>query len=173
MEPIHPAAVKHLPVFITGPGQTDYLFVATVVLLVASVLVVGNLYLRLHALPEQLAHRGKKVQLEIVAVLALIALFTHEHLFWIAALLLALIPLPDFSAPVASMARSLEKLARDRDVGERAEDVRREPLPPDPPAPVPVPVPAPVAQAKPPAGNPPIDTLPVDTPPAAKPQAQG
>jgi hypothetical protein len=23
LEPIHPAAVKHLPVFITGPGQTD------------------------------------------------------------------------------------------------------------------------------------------------------
>jgi intracellular septation protein A len=81
-----------LPVFITGPGQTDYLFAATVVLLIASVLVVGNLYLRLHALPEQLAHRGKKVQLEIVAVLALIALFTHEHLFWIAALLAAASP---------------------------------------------------------------------------------
>jgi hypothetical protein len=158
LEPIHPAAVKHLPVFITGPSQTDYLFVATVVLLVASVLVVGNLYLRLHALPEQLAHRGKKVQLEIVAVLALIALFTHEHLFWIAALLLALIPLPDFSTPIASMAQSLEKLARDRDVEARAEEeARREPPQPDPPLPEPEPVP----QAKsptevPPAGRPPV-----------------
>ena len=149
MEPIHPAAVKHLPVFITGPGQTDYLFVVTVVLLVASVLVVGNLYLRLHALPEQLAHRGKKVQLEIVAVLALIALFTHEHLFWIAALLLALIPLPDFSTPIASMAQSLEKLARDRDVEARAEDeARREPPQTDPPLPEPQPVPP---AARPPA----------------------
>lgn len=141
MEPVHPAAVKHLPVFITGPGQTDYLFAATVILLIASVLVVGNLYLRLHALPEQLAHRGKKVQLEIVAVLALIALFTHEHLFWIAALLLALIPLPDFSTPIASMAQSLEKLARDRDVEARAEEeARREPPQPDPPLPEPEPV---------------------------------
>jgi hypothetical protein len=159
LEPIHPAAVKHLPVFITGPGQTDYLFVATVILLVASVLVVGNLYLRLHALPEQLAHRGKKVQLEIVAVLALIALFTHEHLFWIAALLLALIPLPDFSTPIASMAQSLEKLARDRDVEARAEEeARREPPQPDPPLPEPEPVP----QAK----------SPAEVAPAARPPVQ-
>jgi hypothetical protein len=158
LEPIHPAAVKHLPVFITGPGQTDYLFVATVVLLIASVLVVGNLYLRLHALPEQLAHRGKKVQLEIVAVLALIALFTHEHLFWIAALLLALIPLPDFSTPIASMAQSLEKLARDRDVEARAEEeARREPPQPDPPLPEPQPVPpAKSATEVPPAARPPV-----------------
>jgi hypothetical protein len=158
LEPIHPAAVKHLPVFITGPGQTDYLFVATVVLLIASVLVVGNLYLRLHALPEQLAHRGKKVQLEIVAVLALIALFTHEHLFWIAALLLALIPLPDFSTPIASMAQSLEKLARDRDVEARAEEeARREPPQPDPPLPEPEPVtPAKSATEVPLAARPPV-----------------
>ena len=159
MEQIHPAAVKHLPGFITAPGQTDYLFVVTIVLLVGVVLLVGNLYLRLHALPEQLAHRSKKVQLEIVAVLALIALFTHQHLFWIAALLLALIPLPDFSTPIASMARSLEKLARDREIEDRVEEVRPVPTPPDPPAPAP----ETVAQAKPPA----------DIPPAAKPQAQG
>ena len=44
-------------------------------------------------------------------MLALLALFTHNHLFWIAALLLALVQFPDFSSPLASMARSLEKLA--------------------------------------------------------------
>ena len=54
---------------------------------------------------------GKKVQMEIVAVLALISLFTHNHLFWIAGLLLALIDLPDFSSPISSIARSLEKLS--------------------------------------------------------------
>jgi hypothetical protein len=169
LDQTHPAAVKHLPGFITAPGQTDYLFVVTIVLLIGAVLLVGNLYLRLHALPEQLAHRSKKVQLEIVAVLALIALFTHEHLFWIAALLLALIPLPDFSTPIASMARSLEKLARDREIEERAEEVRREPIQPDPPAPAP----ETVAQAKPPTHSPPPDIRPADTPPAAKPQAEG
>jgi hypothetical protein len=111
VEKVHPAAVDHLPGFIVAPGQTDVLFVITVVLLIAIVLAIGNLYLRLHALPEQLAHRGQKVQFEIVAVLALLALFTHQHLFWVAALLLAFVQLPDFSTPIGSIARSLEKMA--------------------------------------------------------------
>ena len=137
MEQTHPAASGHLPAFITGPGQTDVLFVVTIVLLIAIVLLIGNFYLRLHALPEQMAHRTKKVQMEIVAVLALIALFTHNHLFWIAALLLAFVEIPDFSTPIASMARSLEKIARDRNpqlAGERAEDRPREPMQADPPS---------------------------------------
>ncbi|WP_246663599.1 hypothetical protein [Phyllobacterium endophyticum] len=112
---IHPAAIEHLPVFITGPNQTDWLFNAVVIVLLAMVLLLGNFYFRLHALPEQMAHRGKKVQMEIVAVLALISLFTHNHIFWIAGLLLALIDFPDFSSPMASIAQSLEKLSgRDR-----------------------------------------------------------
>jgi hypothetical protein len=62
-------------------------------------------------LPEQMAHRGQKIQFEIVAVLALLALFTHNHAFWIAGLLLALIPLPDFTTPLSSIAGSLERIA--------------------------------------------------------------
>jgi hypothetical protein len=58
-----------------------------------------------------MAHRGQKLQFEIVAVLALIALFTHNHAFWIAGLLLALVPLPDFSTPLTSIARSLGRMA--------------------------------------------------------------
>ena len=107
----HPLAIEHLPVFVTAPGQTDWLFNVVVVFLLAMILLIGSFYFRLHALPEQMAHRTKKVQMEIVAVLALISLFTHNHLFWIAGLLLALIDLPDFSTPVGSMARSLEKLS--------------------------------------------------------------
>jgi hypothetical protein len=72
---------------------------------------VGLLYLRLHALPEHLAHGTSKVQLQLVGVLTLLALFTHNHIFWIAALLLALVQFPNFSAPLASMAQSLEKMA--------------------------------------------------------------
>jgi hypothetical protein len=112
---LHPAAIEHLPGFITAPGQTDWLFSVVVVLLLAAILMIGNLYFQLHALPEQMAHRGKKVQMEIVAVLALISLFTHNHIFWIAGLLLALIDFPDFSSPMVSIAQSLEKLSgRDR-----------------------------------------------------------
>lgn len=108
---LHPAATDHLPFFITAPGQTDGLFNAMVVFLIVVVFAVGLIYLRIHALPEHLAHGTSKVQLQIVGVLALLALFTHNHLFWIAALLLALVQFPNFSAPLASMARSLEKMA--------------------------------------------------------------
>jgi hypothetical protein len=108
---LNPAATDHLPFFITAPGQTDGLFNAMVVFLIVVVFAVGLLYLRLHALPEHLAHGTSKVQLQLVGVLALLALFTHNHIFWIAALLLALIQFPNFSAPLASMAQSLERLA--------------------------------------------------------------
>jgi hypothetical protein len=108
---INPAAPHHLPPFITAPGQTDVLMVVMAVALVAVVLGVGVLFFRLHTLPERIAHRGHKLQFEIVAVLGLIALFTHMHIFWIAGLLLALIDFPDFGGLLARMARSLEKMA--------------------------------------------------------------
>jgi hypothetical protein len=108
---MHPAAVDHLPIFISAPGDTDILFNVMVVLVLLLILLIGVLYLRLHALPEHMAHGASKVQLQLVAVLSLIALFTHNHLFWIAALLLALIEFPDFSTPMGSMADSLRKIA--------------------------------------------------------------
>ena len=110
-EPLHPAATHHLPPFITAPGETDVLFVAMAIFVLLAVIGIGIFYFKLHALPEQMAHRGQKVQFEIVAVLALIALFTHNHAFWIAGLLLALIPLPDFTTPLTSIAGSLERMA--------------------------------------------------------------
>ena len=84
---MNPAAPHHLPPFITAPGETDVLMVVMAVFLLLAVVGIGVLYLKLHALPEQMAHRGQKVQFEIVAVLALLALFTHNHVFWIAGLL--------------------------------------------------------------------------------------
>ena len=120
---IHPAAIEHLPVFITAPGQTDWLFNAVVIFLLAIVLIVGNWAGPRPALPERKAHGSKKVQMEVVAVLALISLFTHNHLFWIAGLLLAFIDLPDFKTPMSSIARSLETLSgRDPAAEERAEE---------------------------------------------------
>src|SRR5215210_7143773 len=83
------------------------------VFLVVAVLAVGILFLRLHTLPERMAHRTHKLQFEIVAVLGLIALFTHMHIFWVAGLLLALVELPDFTTPLRSIAGSLEKMAGD------------------------------------------------------------
>jgi hypothetical protein len=107
----HPAATQHLPSFITAPGETDALMVVMVIILVLSVLGFGLLFLRLHTLPERIAHRGHKLQFEIVAVLGLLALFTHMHIFWVAGLLLALIDLPDFGTPLNRIAGSTEKMA--------------------------------------------------------------
>jgi hypothetical protein len=110
-ESLHPAASHHLPPFISAPGETDVLMVVTAVLLVLGVLGFGILFLRIHSLPERMAHRGHKLQFEIVAVLCLIALFTHMHIFWVAGLLLALIDLPDFGTPLNRIAGSAEKMA--------------------------------------------------------------
>jgi hypothetical protein len=108
------AAPHHLPFFITAPAETDILLVAMFLFLVAAVLFIGNIYFQLHALPEHLAHKVNHMQMQVVAVLALLAMFTHNNLFWIAALLLALVQLPDFSTPINSIADSLEKLAGGR-----------------------------------------------------------
>ncbi|MDE2377597.1 MAG: hypothetical protein KGM94_10015 [Bradyrhizobium sp.] len=101
----------HLPLFIVAPGQTDVLMVVTGFILIGAVFGVGLFYWHLHSLPERMAHRTQKLQFEIVAVLGLISLFTHEHIYWIAGLLLALIDLPDFSTPLRSIADSVERLA--------------------------------------------------------------
>ena len=110
-ELLHPGAPHDLPAFITEPGQTDVLMVVVGIVLIGAILMIGNLYLRLHALPEQMAHKSQKLQFEIVAVLGLLALFTHMHMFWIAGLLLAMIDLPDFGTPLRRIAGSVEKMA--------------------------------------------------------------
>jgi hypothetical protein len=107
----HPAATHNLPSFITAPGETDVLMVVMAIILLFAVLMFGILFLRLHTLPERMAHKGHKIQFEIVAVLGLIALFTHMHIFWVAGLLLALIDIPDFGNALRRIAGSTEKMA--------------------------------------------------------------
>ena len=106
----HPLASQHLPAFVTPPDQTDYLLIAAGTVILTSVLLFGLLYLRLHHLPDHIAQRSKKIQFEIVAVLGLLAMFTHINAFWIAALLLALIDIPDFSTPLRRIAGALETI---------------------------------------------------------------
>lgn len=112
MEPArHPLAPEHTPYFITAPGQTDWMMVNTAVFLALAILGVGALFFRLHTLPERMAHRSQKLQFELVAALGLLALFTHQHIFWVAGLVLALIDLPDISSPVKRMADALDRLS--------------------------------------------------------------
>ena len=89
----HPAALEHMPWFISGPNEGDPLYVITTVCVIAAIVGLGILFFTLHSLPERLGH--KKMQFEVVAVLGLLSLFTHVHAFWVAGLLLALVDLPD------------------------------------------------------------------------------
>lgn len=108
-ESLHPAASQHLPWFITGPGETDVLYIITTTVVIAIIVGLGLLFFRLHSLPERMGH--KKLQFEIVAVLGLLSLFTHNHAFWVAGLLLALVDLPDFTTPLKRMAGALETMS--------------------------------------------------------------
>jgi hypothetical protein len=110
-EALHPATPHHLPGFITAPGDTDVLMIVVGIILIGAVVGVGNLYLHLHTLPERMAHKSQKLQFEIVAVLGLLALFTHNHLFWVIGLFLAMVDLPDFGTPLHRIAGSVDKMA--------------------------------------------------------------
>jgi hypothetical protein len=81
----------------------------TAIIVISAVLLLGVMYFWLHSLPERLGH--KKLQFQIVSVLGLLALFTHMHIFWIIGLLLAVVDLPDFLAPLRRLADAAEKIA--------------------------------------------------------------
>lgn len=136
--PMNPAATDHLPIFVVPPGASDWLLQSVAVFLIFAIIGVGVLYLKLHSLPEQMAHRGQVIQFELVAVLGLISLFTHNHMFWIAGLLLALVPLPDFRTPLESMASSLGRIAGVDDAP--PDEATLEPKPEPKPEPDPEPV---------------------------------
>jgi hypothetical protein len=113
-EGMNPVAPHHLPVFITAPGESDLFFIGTVIFLIVAIMAIGNIYFRLHALPERIAHGTTRLQFQLVSVLTLLALVTHNGVYWVAALILALVPIPDFWTPMASMAGSLAMMADSR-----------------------------------------------------------
>jgi hypothetical protein len=107
----NPIATTHMPFFITAPGNTDVLFNITLVFVVACIILTGVVFLTIHSLPERMAHKSKKILLDLIALLCLLALLTHEHLFWFAAIVLAFIDIPDFLTPVNRIAKSVETMA--------------------------------------------------------------
>jgi hypothetical protein len=108
---IHADAPHHLPFFIPGPDGSDPVLLGVGLFLLFAIVLFGVFFLTLHTLPERIAHRGHKLQFEIVAVLGLLALLTHVHLFWVIGLLLALIEIPDFTGPLRRIARAAETRA--------------------------------------------------------------
>ena len=113
-EAIHPLAPHSLPPFVGGADGSDPLFSAIIFIVIIAVLGIGVFYLKLHAIPEQLAHKHSNTQSQLIMVLALLALFTHNNIFWVAALILALLKLPDFLTPINSISESLKKLTADQ-----------------------------------------------------------
>jgi hypothetical protein len=118
----NPIATAHTPFFITAPGETDVLFNVTLVFVIACVILTGVVFLTIHSLPERMAHKSKKVLLDLIALLCLLALLTHEHLFWFLAIVLAFIDIPDFLTPVNRIANSVATMAR-HEAAERPADV--------------------------------------------------
>ena len=117
----NPIATTHVPFFITAPGDTDVLFNVTLVFVVACIILTGVVFLTIHSLPERMAHKSKKILLDLIALLCLLALLTHEHLFWFIAIVLAFIDIPDFLTPVNRIARSVETMAG-QEVSDKPED---------------------------------------------------
>ncbi len=110
-EQAHQLAPHHLPSFLPAADGSDPLMTIMIGVLIVGAVLVGVFYLHLHSIPERLAHSRGRVQFELVAVLGLLALFTHNNFFWVMALLLAFVKLPDFWSPLESMAHSLSRMA--------------------------------------------------------------
>lgn len=93
MHTLSEEAMARLPFWVTPPGETDGFLVAVGCLLVLILLGFGALYFTIQAIPDRMAAGTHKVQMQIVGVLGLISLFTLNNAFWIAAILIAAVPL--------------------------------------------------------------------------------
>ena len=71
---LHPLAPHSLPPYIGGADGSDPLFTGIAIFVVAMVLGIGVFYLKIHAIPEQLAHKHGNTQSQLIMVLALLAL---------------------------------------------------------------------------------------------------
>ena len=86
-------AMARLPFWVTAPGETDGFLIVVGLLLVLVLLGFGALYFTVQAIPDRMAAGAHKVQMQLVGVLGLLSLFTLNNAFWIAAILIAAVPL--------------------------------------------------------------------------------
>lgn len=122
---ISAAGLEHLPSFIAGPGETDVILVGAMILLPIIFLAAGAFILRLHSVPDRMAHQANHNQLQLIGLLTLLALLTHNNWLWLFALIIAALNPPDLLTPLRSMARSLARISRRDDspvVGQEARD---------------------------------------------------
>ncbi len=105
---VHPMAPHHLPSFLPDAAGHDAMMNHMIIFVIVLVFALVTGFLLLHSLPEKLAHKVGATQLQIVGILGLLALFTHNNLYWVAALLLAVIQVPDYLTPLQRIADALE-----------------------------------------------------------------
>ena len=106
---LHPMATGHIPKYVAAADGSDYLFTFMVAFTVGIVILIGVAYFTLHAIPEKLAHKSNHPQFQLVGILSLLALFTHNGLFWVAAILVAGFQFPDFSSPLRAIADAIDR----------------------------------------------------------------
>ena len=122
----HPMATGHIPSYVTAADGSDFLFTFMIYFTVILILLIGVAYFTLHALPERMAHTNNHPQFQLVGILALLALFTHNNIFWIGAILVAGFQIPDLAAPLRSIAEAI------RERGQPPEDPPADPVEPQP-----------------------------------------
>jgi hypothetical protein len=101
-----------LPWFIREPGQTDTLTVFTGLFLLLFIVAMGTLMFRILNLPEQMVSKEENAKYQVVAALCMLAMFSPGPLFWIAALLLAMTDIPDFTRVFRRMAGAVRRIAQ-------------------------------------------------------------
>jgi hypothetical protein len=113
-EPAVKVVHDNLPFYITGPGESDILLIAVAIALAGIVIGFGALYFTIQAIPDRIAKGSSKAQMQLVGLLGLISLFTMNNLYWVAAILLAAVRIPDFVTPLKDIARSLRHRTDER-----------------------------------------------------------
>ncbi|MEP2532435.1 hypothetical protein [Shimia sp.] len=110
-----PEQIEQLPFFVTGPGETDVFQIVVAVFLIVLVLSFGAIYFTIQSIPDRMAGGANKVQLQIIGLLGLLSLFSMNNIYWVAALLLAAIPINEVIAPFKSWEQSRSHSAQKED----------------------------------------------------------
>ncbi|MCG7519471.1 hypothetical protein MHN28_07365 [Ruegeria sp. Ofav3-42] len=107
-------ATGHIPSYVTQADGSDFLLTFMFVFTVLVIVLIGVGYFTLHSIPEKIAHESNHPQFQLVGILALLALFTHNGLFWVAAILVAGFQFPDVAAPLRAIADAIRSLGNQR-----------------------------------------------------------
>ncbi|MGI9369859.1 MAG: hypothetical protein ACR2O2_13565 [Ruegeria sp.] len=91
--PLSPEAMERLPFWVTGPGETDGFMIVVGLSLAMILFGFGALYFTVQSIPDRMAAGAHKIQIQLVGILGLISLFTLNNAFWVAALLIAAVPI--------------------------------------------------------------------------------